>query len=309
MSIDIVRGPGETVWINGKQVWPMPALANRTPEQPAPKRSLSEVCEELCPGVRKRNWPAWAGPYHDEEKLLMEPKMTQDEDDEQPAPRKHRWGGCKLGGSPVEESSQEWVRYCEDCGMEDTCEDPLPPCPGPEQPAPKQAGDVVERMLEAFHASSTGNQMYGSSWNRTQAMTAALAEARRGMVTMEQVEKAIRGTFGRSSWVIGEGRELAELVLAELAPKQDGDVVERIAKSLCAGRNPTATWETIVNESIKNDYRKDAQIALAEATRGMVTLAEVEKALRKMLHVDLCTPQIEAILARLTPKQGQKEEK
>ena len=162
MSIDIVRGPGETVWINGKQVWPMPALANRTPEQPAP--------------------------------------------------RKHRWGGCKLGGSPVEESSTIWVRYCEDCGMEDTCEDPLPPCPGPEQPAPKQAGDVVERMVRAaigewpkYFADppARDEKMYLAG-----AMTAALAEAHHGYYSAEEIEKAIVeeldghsfGYAGSNSW-------------------------------------------------------------------------------------------------------------
>ncbi len=38
---------------------------------PAPPKSLKEALEELCPGVRKRNRPAWASP-----------KMTQDEDDD-----------------------------------------------------------------------------------------------------------------------------------------------------------------------------------------------------------------------------------
>lgn len=31
------------------------------PDQPAPKHPLSEICEELCRGVRKRNWPAQDG--------------------------------------------------------------------------------------------------------------------------------------------------------------------------------------------------------------------------------------------------------
>jgi len=42
----------------------------------------------------------------------------------------HKWTGCRRGGSPAEADSYEWVRYCEVCGMEDTCEDPLPPCEG-----------------------------------------------------------------------------------------------------------------------------------------------------------------------------------
>lgn len=41
----------------------------------------------------------------------------------------HIWTGCRLGGHPANADSYEWVRYCQVCGMEDTCEDPLPPCP------------------------------------------------------------------------------------------------------------------------------------------------------------------------------------
>ncbi len=44
--------------------------------------------------------------------------------------RSHKWTGCQLGGHPADVTSYEWVRYCEVCGMEDTGEDPLPPCPG-----------------------------------------------------------------------------------------------------------------------------------------------------------------------------------
>ena len=106
-----------------------------------------------------------------------------------------------------------------------------------EQPAPKQDGDVVEQPKRysihhsyrdiSFAERGKPGFCYDpavvdeSYWCRDSEVVAALTEARRGMVTLEQVEKAIRGTFGRSSWVIGEGRELAELVLAELAPKQE----------------------------------------------------------------------------------------
>lgn len=46
------------------------------------------------------------------------------------APREHKWTGVQRGGDPAEAGSYEWVRYCQVCGMEDTCEDPLPPCFG-----------------------------------------------------------------------------------------------------------------------------------------------------------------------------------
>jgi hypothetical protein len=46
--------------------------------------------------------------------------------------RSHKWVGQRRGGDPADAGSYEWVRYCEICGMEDTCEDPLPPCPGVE---------------------------------------------------------------------------------------------------------------------------------------------------------------------------------
>jgi len=42
--------------------------------------------------------------------------------------RGHKWVGRQVGGSPASEASYEWVRFCEICGSEDTCEDPLPPC-------------------------------------------------------------------------------------------------------------------------------------------------------------------------------------
>ena len=40
----------------------------------------------------------------------------------------HKWSGCRRGGNPSESGSYEYVRFCEVCGIEDTCEDPLPPC-------------------------------------------------------------------------------------------------------------------------------------------------------------------------------------
>lgn len=40
----------------------------------------------------------------------------------------HKWVGRQVGGSPFNAESYEWVRYCDICGIEDTCEDPLPPC-------------------------------------------------------------------------------------------------------------------------------------------------------------------------------------
>lgn len=35
----------------------------------------------------------------------------------------HKWSGLQPS-----KHSTEYVRYCETCGIEDTCEDPLPPC-------------------------------------------------------------------------------------------------------------------------------------------------------------------------------------
>ena len=130
---------------------------------------------------------------------------------EQPEPRKHRWGGCKLGGSPAEESSQEWVRYCEDCGMEDTCEDPLPPCPGPEQPAPKRDGVPVHTLV------NTGKPI---RWVLESDHIAALAEATRGMVTLEQVEKVVREA-ARLNYVSAYPDEAVKFFLARLSPAQE----------------------------------------------------------------------------------------
>ena len=66
--------------------WQMLRARLQQGEASATKRSLSEVCEELCPGVRKRNWAAWAGPYREKDEPLPEPKMTQDEEDSIVAP-------------------------------------------------------------------------------------------------------------------------------------------------------------------------------------------------------------------------------
>ena len=71
------------------------------------------------------------------EATFSTPTMTTIPAPQNPAERnagaamsEHRWVGRQLGGSPVNAESYEWVRYCEVCGMEDTCEDPLPPCVG-----------------------------------------------------------------------------------------------------------------------------------------------------------------------------------
>jgi len=54
--------------------------------------------------------------------------------DQKPEALAHQWTGCQQGGNPTEAGSYEWIRYCSVCGMEDTCEDPLPPCPGEAAP-------------------------------------------------------------------------------------------------------------------------------------------------------------------------------
>lgn len=44
------------------------------------------------------------------------------------AQRPHEWTGYKRGGDPADSGSVEYVRYCKNCGMEDTCEEPMPSC-------------------------------------------------------------------------------------------------------------------------------------------------------------------------------------
>ena len=41
--------------------------------------------------------------------------------------KSHKWTGCQ--SDPFNHPG-EYVRYCSVCGIEDTCEDSLPPCPG-----------------------------------------------------------------------------------------------------------------------------------------------------------------------------------
>ncbi len=75
---------------------------------------------------------------------------------------KHKWTGRMQGGSPVEAGSTEWVRYCDSCGMEDTCEDPLPGCPstfGVMQPT----GDRWHEGLGGF-TNAPIDRVAGSPW-------------------------------------------------------------------------------------------------------------------------------------------------
>ncbi len=41
----------------------------------------------------------------------------------------HKWVGRQMGGNPANAESYEWVRYCDYCGAEDTCEEGIPECP------------------------------------------------------------------------------------------------------------------------------------------------------------------------------------
>lgn len=50
------------------------------------------------------------------------------------ASRSHKWTGQQVGGNPADV-----------CGMEDTCEDPFPPCPGDDEPEPSDDGRRAER--------------------------------------------------------------------------------------------------------------------------------------------------------------------
>ena len=86
-----------------------------------------------------------------------------------------------------------------------------------QEPAPKQDGDdeVVSRMIQAGLSSHTK-----PFWRDI--MTAALAEARRGMVTLDAVEKAIRDELlslygGGTSYSYA----VAKQIRARLAPKQE----------------------------------------------------------------------------------------
>ena len=52
--------------------------------------------------------------------------------------RTHKWTGRQLGGNPANAESYEWVRFCGRVRHgRSTCEDPMPPCPGP-APEPQE---------------------------------------------------------------------------------------------------------------------------------------------------------------------------
>jgi hypothetical protein len=47
--------------------------------------------------------------------------------------RSHKWKHQRAGGNPADIESYEWVRFCDVCGIEDTCEDDenFPACVAP----------------------------------------------------------------------------------------------------------------------------------------------------------------------------------
>lgn len=81
---------------------------------PSAKRTLSEVLEELCPGVRKRNWPAWAGPFREtDDPVLPEPMMTTDDDAASriAPPETNKAHICMDCGQPIVLSNGRWCAH------------------------------------------------------------------------------------------------------------------------------------------------------------------------------------------------------
>ena len=65
------------------------------------------------------------------------------------SPGAHKWDAMLLSGGSIDSGYYKSVRYCSVCGMEDTCEDPLPPCPGSDSPG---AGVQPTELLEQENA-------------------------------------------------------------------------------------------------------------------------------------------------------------
>lgn len=72
--------------------------------------------------------------------------------------RTHKWTGRQVGGHPANAESYEWVRFCDLCGMEDTCED-VPPCPVTREDLAAhlaEAERTIERMKGALQQVRSG---------------------------------------------------------------------------------------------------------------------------------------------------------
>ena len=80
----------------------------------------------------------------------------------------HKWGGMQSGGSPAEASSYEWVRFCTICGIEDTCQDPLPPC--------MDAREILEAAMEKILAVASGRWQVAQDDTEGMAWVSKLAE-------------------------------------------------------------------------------------------------------------------------------------
>jgi hypothetical protein len=132
---------------------------------------------------------------------------------EQGEPRKHKWGGLQRGGSPSEAESLEYVRYCLVCGMEDTCEDPLPPCvaePNPPQPAKpealgrtvNEAFDEVNIALADKHDAVSFGTYSGDEWlgiSKKSLLTIAALRSRQGeSERVAELEDKLRGELMES---------------------------------------------------------------------------------------------------------------
>lgn len=102
------------------------------------------------------------------------------------AERKHKWSGLRrVGGHPANAESYEFVRICEVCGMEDTCE--VPPCPGDEIEVAEEIEsaedretmqliderDQAEDAVGDIYASVTGRQ---AEWSNLFGYTEAVNE-------------------------------------------------------------------------------------------------------------------------------------
>jgi len=130
--------------------------------------------------------------------------------------------------------AQESKEPCLECWDQGSCSR------HPKQPVPQSAGaeDLVHRMRLAYQKQLNLNSCFDDG-TYTKAMTAALAvarpvveaEARKGLHSEAEIEKAIRKVFDKSSWSAGEGREFAELVLTRLnAPEEERVTVEQRSK-------------------------------------------------------------------------------
>jgi hypothetical protein len=177
-------------------------------------------CSQSMPPFPCVNWKS--DPIHAPAEPQPDPTASAEST---PEPPKHKWTGCRRGGSPAEADSYEYVRYCEVCGMEDTCEDPLPPCVTPEQPSKHEQAvrDVANTYVQTCRwtlRESLEHVRYALDPEFTEGWQIRYLVAQRELVLSQQQEiQELRQALKEFKSIMQRGQMLTHLYEFELKVK------------------------------------------------------------------------------------------